>query len=167
MKKLLFLFIISVCSVLSGKDIQLSDYIVKNRYKTAVPCTWARKEIDFGYKHILLLKKDRLTEIKITSYPSDYLEKEKWDNWKAWYFSGLGYRINIIAEESSEKIKGSTARLTLFDYISGGVKFLQRTMIIENPGGLIVIECKSPVSEFNRYNEIFNVVMGRLELSKN
>ncbi|MCU0847920.1 MAG: hypothetical protein MUD12_08545 [Spirochaetes bacterium] len=160
------LIILILTSALSLRaDVEYIRYHNKSfNYTVMIPAAWEKAKADFEYKHVLSLKKGRHTEIRITAVNNDSEEKIKWKNWKEWYVKDVGGGLKKIIESKDVQIeKYITGKLLLFEYNYKGNLVLERILISDIDDNMIIIECRSPISTYKKYIEVFNTVMGSLK----
>jgi hypothetical protein len=134
------------------------------RFSVALPKNWHRRKINLWYKHLYILNRDRYTEIRITATVPDLKELDKWESWQEWYTSGIGGKIRQITETREVVIDETIiGRMLLFDYTENRRRILQRVLIVKFNNSLVTIECKAPVTTFDRYKNTFDQIMASIK----
>ena len=163
------LFIIVLLLSITGTSLQSTEHFssITNRhfgFSVRVPSRWKVKEVDLGYKYLVICTKDPFTEIVISATEQDLNTIEKWENWEEWYIEGKGYWLRRIVETKNLVLGNDmVAKLLLFEYQDKQKTVLDRVLISKFDERLIIIECKAPVSVYQRYSDIFTAVMGSLK----
>ena len=154
----IFLFLMILPA--NAARVQYSTYINKNfNYEIIVPKTWKKDESVSADRHSMYTKINISTGIKVRAFKSpDDIEKiihaETWDLKK------IDPRLNKILETKKIKIqKTITGKLILFDYRTKNNSLLQRTLVAVNGGIVYIVECKSPVNTFYKYEDIFTTAI--------
>lgn len=153
MNLLILIFLISsVCYATTYETYNNNTF----SYKISIPNLWKKEVLDYQDKHSMYVSADSDTSINIIVLKSDkddlesIIHKKKWDLWKI--DPGLN---NIIETGRLELNKNLAGKLLIFEYRLNRHSILQRTLVTTNGKYIYIIECKSKVSTFYKYEEIF------------
>ncbi|MBN1534644.1 MAG: hypothetical protein JXA20_18375 [Spirochaetes bacterium] len=136
-------------------------------FSIRLPRSWKTRQVDLGYRRLILCTRDRLAEIAVTASRQDMKEIEKWDDWEEWYTQGRGLHIRRIIETKSLLLeKDMVGKILLFEYSQGNRRLLQKVLISKFGDSLVTVECRAPVVRYHRYSDVFTVVMGSLRRSE-
>jgi hypothetical protein len=155
----LFLILGSFPVVAAG--IQFGTYINKNyNYEIIVPVSWQKEESTIAEKHIMYAKVSTNTGIKVRAFKSSSEDIEKIIHAETWDLKKVDPRLNKIIETEKIQIqKNITGKLLIFDYRTRNNNLLQRTLITINGGIIYIVECKSPIATFYKYEDIFTTAL--------
>ena len=146
---------------LNAADVKYSTYINKSyNYEIIVPKSWQKDESVKEDKHSMYSKINASTGIKVRAFKSSNDDIEKIIHAETWDLKKIDPRLNKILETEQIKIqKNITGKLLLFDYRTKSSSLLQRTLIAVNGGIVYIVECKSPISTFYKYEDIFTTAI--------
>jgi hypothetical protein len=137
-------------------------------YSILVPHCWEKTQADLNYMDVIVLRKGRYSEIKVSASRVTDKELYKWETWKDWYLRGRGSAYTDIIEKEDIDLGGNAkGKLIILEYTSGGRRIIQRILIARNSETMVVIECAATIDSFYKYSDIFNTVMGSLIFSGN
>jgi hypothetical protein len=155
------LFLIMGLSPIKAAGIQYGTYINKNyNYEIIVPKSWQKEESAIADKHSMNAKVNANTGIKVRAFKSSDEDIEKIIREETWDLKKIDPRLNKIIETEKIKIqKNITGKLLLFDYRAKTNNLLQRTLIAINNGIIYIVECKSPITIFYKYEDIFTTAL--------
>jgi hypothetical protein len=155
------LFLIVGLFPIKAAGIQYGTYINKNyNYEIIVPKSWQKVETSIADKHSMFAKVNANTGINVRAFRSSDEDIEKIIHAETWDLKKIDPKLNKIIETEKIKIqKNITGKLLLFDYRAKQNNLLQRTLIAINGGIIYIIECKSPISTFYKYEDIFTTAL--------
>jgi hypothetical protein len=129
-------------------------------YSIIVPYSWEFSDVDLDGKHVMTATKNKFTEIKVRAFKNADPNIEKTERENIWNLWEIDPGLNRIITSGDITIKKNiTGKLFLFEYRSKRNKILQRTLITKNGNITYVIECKSTLKNFYRYEKSFNIAM--------
>jgi hypothetical protein len=155
------LFLILGSFPVTAAGIQFGTYINKNyNYEIIIPVSWQKEESAITDKHSMYVKINANTGIKVRAFRSSDEDIEKIIHAETWDLKKIDPRLNKILETEKIQIqKNITGKLLLFDYRAKKNNLLQRTLIAVNGGIIYIVECKSPISTFYKYEDIFTTAL--------
>ncbi len=100
------------------------------------------------------------TGIIVRAFRSSDEDIEKIIHAETWDLKKIDPRLNKILETEKIQIqKNISGKLLLFDYRAKKNNLLQRTLIAINGGIIYIVECKSPINTFYKYEDIFTTAL--------
>ncbi len=166
MKKKIFiiitLFLILVSFQLNAASTRFGTYENKNyNYEIIVPVSWQKKESAAAdHQHSMYAKLNSSTFIRVRAFKSPTEDIEKIIHSETWDLKKIDPRLNKILETEKIQIqKNITGKLLIFDYRAKKNNLLQRTLVALNGGIIYIIECKSPIGTFYKYEDIFTTAL--------
>lgn len=133
-------------------------------YSIIVPASWSLYDLNLNDKHIMLAEKNQSTEIKVRAYRSSETDFDKMVSKNNWRLRKIDPLLNKIIETEKITIRRKTSKLLVFEYSSKRTKILQRTMITKSDDTIYIIECKSPISSFYRFEDTFNIALSSFDV---
>jgi hypothetical protein len=148
---------------------QFGTYINKNyNYEIIVPASWQKEESGVSENHLMYAKLNSSTGIKVRALKSSTEDIEKIIHSETWDLKKVDPRLNKILETEKIQIqKNISGKLLLFDYRARNNNMLQRTLIAINGGIIYIIECKSPINTFYKYEDIFTTALASFKYIDN
>lgn len=158
---ILLLAILTIIPTLSANAV--SPYTpYKNEqfnYEIMLPSTWEVLDLTLTDKHIMYSSPDSVTKIKLKALKSDAASIDSIIRDNKWNLRGIDPRLNKIIETEKITIKKNVqGKLLVFEYRSGKGTMLQRSLVTVNGGIVYILECKSTLKNFYRFDAIFNAV---------
>jgi hypothetical protein len=155
------LFLILVSFPVTAAGIQFGTYINKNyNYEIIVPVSWQKEESTISDKHSMYAKLNSNTVINVRAFKSSSEDIERIIHAETWDLKKVDPRLNKIIETEKIQIhKNITGKLLIFDYRAKNNNLLQRTLITINGGIIYIVECKSPIGTFYKYEDIFTTAL--------
>ncbi len=132
-----------------------SDY----NYRIIIPGAWKKTVTSDKSKHVLLLTNKFDTSVKIEVLKSgDDIEKIIHE--KKWCLRQVDARVQSIIETPTVTLKdNASGKLLVFEYFTNRSTFLHRAFISKNGGMIYIVDCKSPLWNFYRVEDIFNTAL--------
>jgi hypothetical protein len=170
---ILLLILVASLSTLTASykpsEVQDPDFFTYTdeifKFSILIPKKWKKEDVDLSYKHILIMTGKEDTSIKITATPIDDEEEAKWDNWLTFNIDNAGITLKKIINEKELKLEKSiTGKLLVFQYRKDNITVLSRVMLARFNDTQLVVECRSPIASFYRYDAVFDIVMSSLKL---
>ena len=133
-------------------------------YSIIVPSSWSLYDLNLNDKHIMLVEKNRTTEIKVRAFKSSDTDFDRMVSKNSWQLRKIDPLLNKIIETEKITIRRKTSKLLVFEYRSQRTKILQRTMITKSDDTIYIIECKSPINSFYRFENTFNIALSSFDV---
>ncbi len=130
-------------------------------YSIAIPASWRTVNINLETKHIMYASPDKKTFIKVKALKSTEEDLDKIARTNTWNLRTIDSRLHSIIETGNISItKNIYGKLLVFQYRSNKGATLQRTLISRNGGIIYIVECKSPLKDFYKFESDFNAAFG-------
>lgn len=133
-------------------------------YSIIVPSSWSLYDLNLNDKHVMLVEKNRTTEIKVRAYKTTDSDFDKMVSKNSWQLRKIDPLLNKIIETEKITIRRKTSKLLVFEYRSQRTRILQRTMITKSDDTIYIIECKSPINSFYRFENTFNIALSSFDV---
>ncbi len=128
-------------------------------YEIKLPSSWEVLDLTLADKHVMYSSPDSVTKIKLKALKSEAAGVEGIIRDNKWNLRSIDPRLNKIIETEKIAIKKNVqGKLLVFEYRSAKGAFLQRSLVTVNGGIVYILECKSTLNRFYRYDEVFNAV---------
>lgn len=128
-------------------------------YEIKLPSSWEVLDLTLTDKHVMYSSPDSVTKIKLKALKSDAAGVEGIIRDNKWNLRSIDPRLNKIIETEKIAIKKNVqGKLLVFEYRSAKAAFLQRSLVAVNGGIVYILECKSTLDRFYRYDDVFNTV---------
>jgi hypothetical protein len=129
-------------------------------YSILIPSSWKMFNLNLEAKNVMYAALDKNTEIKVKVFKSSDKDINKIADETKWDLRHIDPMLFKIIETKKVKIKKNiSGKLLVFEYRIKGSKILNRVMITTNSGNIYIIECKSPVRNFYKYDNYFTTAM--------
>ena len=129
-------------------------------YKIIIPRGWEKVDLNLQNKSIMYATKGKTTEIKVRAYKSTEKDIESLIHETKWNLRRIDPKLNEILETEQIEIKKNiTGKLIIFEYRLNRKNILSRVMITKDANMIYIIECRSSISTFYTYDNIFTTAL--------